>query len=115
MNRRLDSSSKGKVSARSGAIVELNRFDDIISLTESSFKPLCLGVGAIHSLEPCSSLKYCPGVKTLILLRKCSRHADTVRVRESYEEVKALIRTAQKEGFACVADLAPECAVAESK
>jgi hypothetical protein len=37
------------------AIIEVHRFDDRPSLTESTFKPLCISVAAIHSIEPCAS------------------------------------------------------------
>ena len=44
------------------AIIEVHRFDDRTSRTESTFKPLCLSVAAIDSIEPFSSTHY-PGVK----------------------------------------------------
>jgi hypothetical protein len=83
------------------AIVEVHRFDDRPSLTESTFKPLCLNVAAIHSIEPFSAT-YCPGAKTCLYLRKGSggRSDDRLELREDYATVKQLIRAAQKEGLA---------------
>jgi hypothetical protein len=84
-----------------GAIIEVHCFDDRPSLTESSFRPLCLNVAAIHSMEPFSAT-YCPGVKACLYLRKGSggRSDDRLELREDYATVKQLIRAAQKEGLA---------------
>ena len=86
------------------AIIEVHRFDDRPSLTESTFKPLCLNVAVIHSIEPFSA-KYCPGVEALLYLRKGSggRSDGRLEVREDYADLKRLIQRAQKEGFATMA------------
>lgn len=82
------------------AIIEVHCFDDRPSLTEGSFRPLCLNVAAIHSMEPFSAT-YCPGAKTRLYLRKGSGgRSERLEVREDYATVKQLIRAAQKEGLA---------------
>jgi hypothetical protein len=83
------------------AIIEVYCFDDRPSLTESTFKPLCLNVAVIHSIQPFSAT-YCPGAKTRLYLRKGSggRSDERLELREDYATVKQLIRAAQKEGFA---------------
>ena len=95
------SPAKGKRirASNDGAIIEVHRFDDRPSLTESTFKPLCLSVAAIHSIEPFSAT-YCPGVKARIFLRKGSGgRSDRLEVSEDYAELKQLIRAAQREGL----------------
>ena len=85
------------------AIIEVHCFDDLPSLTEGTFKPLCLNVVAIHSIETWSGV-YCPGVKARIFLRKGSGgRSERLEVREDYAELKRLIQRAHKEGFAAVA------------
>jgi hypothetical protein len=85
------------------AMIEIHRFDDRPSLTESTFKPLCLNVAAIHSIEPFASTHY-PGVKARIYLRKNGGIGwDRLEVREDYSELKRLIQRAQKEGFSTMA------------
>jgi hypothetical protein len=85
------------------AMIEVHCFDDRPSLTEGTFKPLCLAVAAIHSMEPFFAV-YCPGVKAHIFLRKGSGgRNERLEVREDYSELKQLIQRAQKEGFAAVA------------
>jgi hypothetical protein len=85
------------------AIIEVHCFDDRPSLTESTFKPLCLNVGAIHSIEPFFAV-YCPGVKARIHLRKGSGgRTERLEVSEDYSELKRLIQQAQREGFATMA------------
>jgi hypothetical protein len=81
-------------------MIEVHRFDDRPSLTESTFKPLCLGVAAIHSIEPFTSTHY-PGVKARLYLRKGSGgHSDRLEVSEDYLELKRLIQRAPREGLA---------------
>jgi len=82
------------------AIIEVHRFDDRPSLTEGTFKPLCLNVAAIYSIEPFTSTHY-PGVKARLYLRKNGRSGwDRLEVREDYSELKRLIQRAQREGLA---------------
>ena len=81
------------------AIIEVNRFDDRPSLTESTFKPLA----AIYSIEPFASTHY-PGVKARLYLRKNGGNGcDRMELSEDYAELKRLIQRAQKEGLATMA------------
>jgi hypothetical protein len=93
-----------RIRATSDAVmIEVHRLDDRPSLTESTFKPLCLNEAAIHSIEPFSAVYY-PGVKARICLRKgSSGRCDRLEVKEEYPELKRLIQRAQKEGFSTMA------------
>jgi hypothetical protein len=85
------------------ALIEVHRFDDRPSLTESTFKPLCLNVAAIHSIEPFTSTHY-PGVKARLYLRKNGGSGwDRLELSENYPDLKRLIQQSQKEGFATLA------------
>jgi hypothetical protein len=87
-----------------GAIIEVHCFDDRPSLTEGSFRPLCLNVAAIHSIEPFSAT-YCPGAKARLYLRKGGggRSDGRLELREDYSDLKRMIQQAQKEGFSPMA------------
>ena len=94
------SPTKPKRASNEAAIIEVHRFDDRPSLTESTFKPLSLSVAVIHSIEPYSAT-YCPGAKALIFLRKGSGgRSERLEVREDYAELKQLIQRAHHEGLA---------------
>ena len=87
-------------SSRDAAIIEVHCFDDRPSLTEGSFKPVCLNVAAIHSIETWSGV-YCPGVKARIFLRKGSGgRSERLEVSEDYAGLKRLIQRAHREGLA---------------
>ena len=73
-----------RATSNGAAMIELNRFDDRPSLTESTFRPLCLSVAAIHSIEPFVSTHY-PGVKARLYLRKNgSGGYDRLELSEDY-------------------------------
>ena len=90
-----------RATSNDAAIIEVHRFNDRPSLTESTFKPLCLSVAAIYSIEPFTSTHY-PGVKARLYLRKGGGGSgcDRLEVREDYPELKRLIQRAQREGLA---------------
>ena len=95
--------SKRTRATSNAAIIEVHRFDNRPSLTESTFKPLCLNVAAIYSIEPFASTHY-PEVKARLYLRKGGGSGcDRLEVREDYPELKQLIQRAQKEGLATMA------------
>ena len=97
------SPTKPKRASHDAAIIEVHRFDDRPSLKESTFKPLCLSIAAIHSIETWSGV-YCPGVKARIFLHKGSGgRSERLEVSEDYAELKRLIQQAQKEGFSTMA------------
>src|SRR5690242_18661099 len=83
-----------------GAITEVHCFDDRPSLTEGRFRPLCLNVSAIHSIEPFSAA-CCPGVKARLYRRAGSggRSDDWLELREDYPDLKRMIQQTQKKGF----------------